>query len=195
MINTLYFTNNEIVISQGTYSKKNPKIKKRFVLDMPEEAVKDGELLDITKIAHLVSATLKKNKMKANNLVLLTQHADINVVPIQIPYVKGRLDQAVNMKLSESYLGVGENNYIDYKIGRIEKNICYGVAVISPKTILNSYYKLSVKLGCRLQGIDYIGNVLFKALAFDDRTLLKKTMLIADVTNDNIQIQDRKSVV
>lgn len=188
MINTLYFTNTEIVITQGTYSKKKPKIKKRIVLDMPEDAIKNGELLDITKLAHLVSAALKKNKMKANSVILMTQHADINVVPIQIPYVKGRLDQAINMKLSESYLGVSENNYIDYKISKIDKNICYGVAIISPKAILNSYYKLSVKIGCGLKSIDYIGNVLFKNLALDDRNLLKKTILITDVTDNNIQV-------
>ncbi|MEF9920577.1 MAG: hypothetical protein RR945_06385 [Erysipelotrichaceae bacterium] len=188
MINTIYFTNTEIVITEGTYSKKVPKIKKRVVVEMPEGAVKDGEILDLISLTHAINGEIKKNKMKGTGVIFSTQLVDIDAIPISVPYVKGRLDQAVNMKLSESYLGITENNYIDYKINKIENNLCSGVAIIAPKTLLNTYYKLAVNMGIKLLKIDYIGNVLHKNLLLEDHELNKKTYLIADTSGSSIQV-------
>ncbi|MEG3033755.1 MAG: hypothetical protein RR813_11210, partial [Enterococcus sp.] len=68
MINTIYFTKDKIIIAQGTYSKRIPKIKKEVTIDLPENVVVDGEILDMVKLTHLISTTLKKEKMKTNSV-------------------------------------------------------------------------------------------------------------------------------
>ncbi|MEG0576381.1 MAG: hypothetical protein RR500_00805 [Bacilli bacterium] len=186
MINTIYFTKDKIIIAQGTYSKRIPKIKKEVTIDLPENVVVDGEILDMVKLTHLISTTLKKEKMKTNSVIFGIQNKNISTVNVSFPNVKKQLLQAVSMKLSESYIGISDDNYISYKLNKIENNLCSGFAVIAPKAILNAYYTLSLNIECKLLALDYMGNMMYKLLYMNEKKFRKSTFLIADVANDDV---------
>lgn len=188
MINTICFTKDKIIIAKGIYSRKNVKIKKQIHIEYPENTYLNGEVLDSVKLSHVITAEMKKEKMKTQSVIFAIQHPEINVVDINVPYVKGRISQAVNVKLSERFIGITDGNYITYKITKVEGNICSGTAFITPKRVLDGYYELSVKLGCKLQAIDYMGNVLYKSMLIEDKENAKKTFLIADMTSEQIVV-------
>lgn len=164
MINTIVFNPENMVISQGIYTKKNPRIKKQIVVQYPDKTMLNGEIVDTVKLGHFIAAELKKEKMKGKDLVFSIDNQDVSIIDISFPYVKGRLQQAAKIAVSEKFIGVTENNYISFKVARVEGNMCYGIAVITPKKILNTYYDLSLQIGMRLKKVDFTPNVLLKNL-------------------------------
>lgn len=164
MINTIVFNPENMVISQGIYTKKNPRIKKQIVVQYPDKTMLNGEIVDTVKLGHFIAAELKKEKMKGKDLVFSIDNQDVSIIDISFPYVKGRLQQATKIAVSEKFIGVTENNYISFKVARVEGNMCYGIAVITPKKILNTYYDLSLQIGMRLKKVDFTPNVLLKNL-------------------------------
>lgn len=186
MINTIYFTKDKAIIAQGVYSKRIPKIKKQVIIDLPENCVVDGEILDMVKLSHLLSTTLKKEKMKTTSVIFGIQNKNISAINLTFPNVKKQLLQTVEMRLSESYIGITEGNYISYKLDKIEGNMCSGFATVTPKAILDSYYTLSMNIECKLVGIDYLGNVMQKILLMNEKEFSKKTYMVVDATNDDV---------
>lgn len=186
MINSIIFTRDNMIISKGIYSRKKPKIISQIILEYPENSYANDEILDSVKLSHAIIAALKKNKMKTNNVVFAIQHADINIVDLNVPYVKKYMQQAVHAKLTERYIGVLDKNLISYKIAKIEGNLCTGTAVIAPRSLINAYYDLSLKLNMKLISIDYMGNILYKNMYYESKDFENKTFLIADMTSDEI---------
>lgn len=188
MINSIVFTKDKMIISKGTYSKKKVRIVKQIEVDYPENTYANDEILDALKLGHTIIAELKKHKIKTAGIIFAIQHSDINIVDLSVPYIKKRMQQAVNAKLSERYIGIMERNLISFKISKIEGNVCSGTAAIAPRSLIHAYYDLSMKMGMKLIGIDYMGNTLYKSIYHETKDIINQTFLIADMTSDEIII-------
>lgn len=186
MINALIFKEKEMILSCGTYSKNKPRIKKEVTLAYPKNSYINGDILERNALADVIVAALKKEKMKGVELIVGIQHPEINIVEISVPYVKGKIMQAVNVKLSERFIGITEENYISYKISKIEGNMCYGMASIVPHRILQEYYALSMKVGLPLKAIDYIGNIFYKTMHLEDKGLAKEAFIVAETDANEV---------
>lgn len=180
MINALVFKEKEMILSCGTYSKNKPRIKKQITLTYPKNSYANGDILDRNALADVIVAALKKEKMKGVELLIGIQHPQINIVEISVPYVKGKIMQAVNVKLSERFIGITNENYISYKISKIEGNMCYGMASIVPHKLLQEYYALSMKVGLPLKAIDYIGNIFYKTIHLENAGLAKEAFIVVE---------------
>lgn len=180
MLNAIVFTENDIHIMCGHYSKTRPKIKKVIKIPYPENSYVNGDIVNHETLASAILEVLRKEKMKGSAILLGIQHPQINIIELSIPYVKGKIMQAVNVKLSERFIGISEENYISYKISKIEGNMCYGLASVVPHKILDEYYKLSMKLGLPLKAIDCMGNIFYKSIHLENKSIDKDTFIIAE---------------
>lgn len=186
MINALVFKEKEMILSCGTFSKNKPRIKKQVSLAYPKSSYANGDILDRNALADVIVAALKKEKMKGVELLMGIQHPQINIVEISVPYVKGKIMQAVNVKLSERFIGITDENYIAYKISKIEGNMCYGMASIVPHKLLQEYYALSMKVGLPLKAIDYIGNIFYKTMHLENTELANEAFIIAETDANEV---------
>lgn len=152
------------------YRAKNPKVYKSFTILTPEDVVNDDALVVNEELVNVVRGALDANHVHTKQVVFALNSTKIASREAVIPYVKeNKIADLIKTNASDIFpvdldlyeLGhiitgesVQENGSKQHKL----------LILAVPKTLIESYFKLSEALGLEIVAFDYSGNSIYQAV-------------------------------
>ena len=169
--NTLILELGEKIVKVCVSTKKNRKfqILDSFMFQTPERSVVDGQIVDQEAMAAALQEQMTENAVTDVKKVIFTLNSSkVATREITIPLVKENRIRTMIETNAEEYFPVELSNYqLAYNIlERVKgENPGYRILVLAvPRTMVNSYIRLTELLGLPVEAIDYCGNSQYQVL-------------------------------
>ena len=169
--NTLIVEVGEKIVKVCVSTKKNRKfeILDSFMFQTPERSVLDGQIVDLEAMSEAIREQMATNDVKNVKKVLYTLNSSkVATREVNLPLVKENRIRNVIETNAPDYFPVDLSGYqLAYNI--LEKvkgnNGGYRILVLAvPRTMINSYIRLTELLGLPIEAIDYCGNSQYQVL-------------------------------
>ena len=170
-VNTLIVEVGEKIVKVCVSTKKNRKfqILDSFMFQTPERSVVDGQIVDLDAMAEALRDQMAANDVKNVKKVMYTLNSSkVATREVTLPLVKENKIRSVIETNAPDYFPVDLSGYqLAYNI--LEKvkgaNGGYRILVLAvPRTMINSYIRLTEVLGLPIEAIDYCGNSQYQVL-------------------------------
>lgn len=169
--NSLIVEVGEKIVKVIVSTKKNRKfqILDSFMFQTPERSVVDGQIVDLEIMAEALREQMAANDVKNVKKVMYTLNSSkVATREVTLPLVKENKIRSVIETNAPDYFPVDLSGYqLAYNI--LEKvkgtNGGYRILVLAvPRTMINSYIRLTEVLGLPIEAIDYCGNSQYQVL-------------------------------
>jgi type IV pilus assembly protein PilM len=162
-------TNESIVISQLKRTKTGIEIEKLASANTPQNAIRDGEIIDTESIAAVIQELIQINDITVSNAITTVSGQAVIIRTIQFPSMSvGELKEVV-LHEAERYIPFPiEDVNIDFQI--LETIEVEGIAKVEvllvavQKKYINSYVETFMIAGLKLIGIDVASFAVARAL-------------------------------
>lgn len=152
-------TNESIVISQIRKTKTGLELEKLAIANTPQNAIRDGEIIDTGSIAQTIQDLLEKNNITAKQAITAVSGQAIIIRTIQFPAMSDKELKEVVLHEAERYIPFPIDDVnIDFQALReIEDEGITKVEVLlvaAQKQFINSYIETFIISGLKLVNID-----------------------------------------
>jgi type IV pilus assembly protein PilM len=169
-------TNESIIISQVKRTKTGIELEKLVSANTPQNAIRDGEIIDTGSIAQVIQELLEKNQITANRAITTVSGQAVIIRTIQFPSMSAKELKEVVLHEAERYIPFPiEDVNIDFQsLEEIEDEGINKVEVLlvaAQKQFINSYVETFIIAGLKLIGIDVASFAVARALTSSDASL------------------------
>lgn len=194
--------NRNIKIVQGKYVDKKVEIMNYDIIDTPCHSVSDGKIIGVNAIVQSIRDSINKNKMWADELILLITGTGIITRDIQVPKSSDEEMAKIVEYQAQQYFPVDLNNYIlDFKVleevQKDEGTFSRVLLVAVPYKQVEEYMKIPKMLKMEINSIDLHANCVAKFLfgennlninAEKDSSELPREFVVLDIGADTTEI-------
>ncbi len=169
-------TNESIIISQVKRTKTGIELEKLVSASTPQNAIRDGEIIDTGSIAQVIQELLEKNQITANRAITTVSGQAVIIRTIQFPSMSAKELKEVVLHEAERYIPFPiEDVNIDFQsLEEIEDEGINKVEVLlvaAQKQFINSYVETFIIAGLKLIGIDVASFAVARALTAPESSL------------------------
>ncbi|MFN8575398.1 MAG: type IV pilus assembly protein PilM [Candidatus Sericytochromatia bacterium] len=169
-------TNEAIIISQLKKSKTGIELEKIASASTPQNAIRDGEIIDTGSIAQVIQEIMEKNQIVATRAITTVSGQAVIIRTIQFPSMSEKELKEVVLHEAERYIPFAmEDVNIDFqKLEEIEDEGISKVEVLlvaAQKQFINSYVETFVIAGLKLLSVDVASFAVARALSTSETAL------------------------
>jgi type IV pilus assembly protein PilM len=169
-------TNEAIIISQLKKTKTGIELEKLVSASTPQNAIRDGEIIDTGSIAQVIQELMEKNQIVATKAITTVSGQAVIIRTIQFPSMSPKELKEVVLHEAERYIPFAmEDVNIDFQtLEEIEDEGINKVEVLlvaAQKQFINSYIETFVIAGIKLVGIDVASFAVARALSTPESAL------------------------
>lgn len=188
-------TDKIIRVVRGFESSGKIKIYDAFSIDIPERSIDNGNIIDVTGLASVITDVLKSKKIKDKSAIVSISSNLTIFKELDIPKAKGQ--QFLKMVKAEmkAQLGIDDTYSVSYLIvGEIEdknekgKIIEKVLATACPYEMVESYKRLFSILAISLKSVIIGCNCISKVILSDIKSCLKMPLLTVQLDNNFLSI-------
>lgn len=163
-------TNEAIIISQLKKTKTGIELEKLASASTPQNAIRDGEIIDTGSVAQVIQELMEKNQIVATRALTTVSGQAVIIRTIQFPSMSPKELKEVVLHEAERYIPFAmEDVNIDFQtLEEIEDEGINKVEVLlvaAQKQFINSYVETFVIAGLKLVGIDVASFAVARALS------------------------------
>ncbi|MBC7476409.1 MAG: type IV pilus assembly protein PilM, partial [Candidatus Sericytochromatia bacterium] len=163
-------TNESIIISLLKKTKTGMEIDKIAIASTPQNAIRDGEIIDTGSIAQVIQELIEKNEITATKAITTVSGQAVIIRTIQFPSMSAKELKEVVLHEAERYIPFPiEDVNIDFQVlEEIEDDGITKVEVLlvaAQKQFINSYVETFIIAGLKLVGIDVASFAVARALS------------------------------
>lgn len=139
---------------------------KYYSLLTPDNCVNNGRIVDVDKLASSIKDFFKKNRIKGQ-LCFSLSCSDIIIREIYMPRMsEAELKNAVRFEAGKYIPMLSDDYIVDYKVlGEIDNGLRV-LLVACPRSTIDGYLNLAVKLRMKIKAVDIFPNAVIKAIKF-----------------------------
>lgn len=165
------FGSYEIKVIEGKDTKNGIHILNYLTVKLPEDAYKDGEILDKDSIVKLLKDRLKENKIKTDLAYGVINSSSIITREITIPKVSdGEISSLIGFQVGEFLPIVPEDYIVNHIVlGSVENEEVEKLKILLiavPKDLVISHLELMKEVNLKPEVLDYQGNAIAKLLKY-----------------------------
>lgn len=166
-------TNEAVIISQLKKTKNGIELEKLVSASTPQNAIRDGEIIDTGSVAQVIQELMEKNQIVATKALTTVSGQAVIIRTIQFPSMSPKELKEVVLHEAERYIPFAmEDVNVDFQIlEEIEDEGINKVEVLlvaAQKQFINSYVETFVIAGLKLIGIDIASFAVARALSSSD---------------------------
>ncbi|MCX7747383.1 MAG: type IV pilus assembly protein PilM [Clostridia bacterium] len=170
--------NKNIKMVHGGLEKEKLSVYWYEIIPTPENAIKDGKIIQLQSITNTIKEVLKKNKIREKRMILNITGTGVITRDIQIPKSTDDEIEKILEYEAQQYFPVALENYVlDYKVQEeiqsMEGNLIRVLLVAVPVNQVEEYMKLPKSLRMEMEAIDLPANCVCKLLFGKDDTQKK----------------------
>lgn len=163
-------TNESIIVSLLKKTKTGLELEKIISSPTPQNAIRDGEIIDTASIAQTIQEIIEKNQITATKALTTVSGQAVIIRTIQFPSMSPKELKEVVLHEAERYIPFPiEDVNIDFQtLEEIEDEGITKVEVLlvaAQKQFINSYVETFVISGLKLVGVDVASFAVARALA------------------------------
>ena len=178
----------QINIVKGDNVSNRIKIDKSLTIDIPEDMILNGEVINLSGLNEIISSNLRSNMMTDKEAVVTFSSSNIVFKELIVPKGKGSefLTMVQNQMAQE--MGLSDDYSISYSVvgeaGADNPGAVKVLATACPSTIVDSFRKLFSVLGISLKSVN-IGCNSISRIVLADKTNLDRMPLLVCQLDEN----------
>lgn len=163
-------TNESIVISLLKKNKNGVELEKLAMGNTPQNAIREGEIIDTGNIAQAIQELMKKHEITATKAITTVSGQSVIIKTVQFPLMSPKELKEVILHEAERYIPFSiEDVNIDFQtLQEVEEegiNKQEVLLVAAQKQFINSYVETFLISGLKLVGIDIASFAVARALS------------------------------
>ncbi len=178
----------QINVVKGDNTANKIKIEKSLTIDIPEDMILNGEVINLSGLNEIISSELKAQMMNDREAIVTFSSSNIVFKELIVPKGKGAefLTMVQNQMAQE--MGLSDDYSISYSVvgeaGADNPGAVKVLATACPSSIVDSFRKLFGVLGISLKSVN-IGCNSISRIVLADKTNLNKMPLLVCQVDDN----------
>ncbi|MDR7870025.1 MAG: pilus assembly protein PilM [Tissierellaceae bacterium] len=188
----------EIKVIEGKATKKNINIQNAHIVKIPNDIYFNGMINNMDQLSYYLKTSLKDNKIKANDAILVINSSNIIIREIILPKVSDEQIKSILSYQVEDYIPIEPEDYVFQYLhlgsvfeDGVEKLNISLIAI--PKTIVESHLQLLDNIGLKPHVLDFQGNAINKLFNYnnmfnDSYTSNGKTVVSVDMGYSSTKI-------
>jgi len=178
----------QIHIVKGDNAGNKIKIEKSLTVDVPEEMIMNGEIINLSGLAELLVNDLKSQMMMEKDAIVSFSSSNIVFKELIVPKAKpGEFLQMVQNHMSQE-MGISDEYSISYTVvgeaGEDNPGAVKVLATACPSAIVESYRKLFMIMSINLKSVNISCNSISRIVLADKANLDKMPLLVCQL-DDN----------
>lgn len=178
----------QINVVKGTNTGGKIRIDRSCQLTVEDDMINNGEIVNLSGVAQLITTTLKAEQMMDREAVISFSSSSIVFKELVVPRAKGEqlLTMVQNQMVHE--MGITNEYSISYTVvgdaGEENPGALKVLATACPSSIVESYRKLFSIVGIRLRSVNICCNSITRIVLADQRNLEKMPLLVIQINKD-----------
>lgn len=178
----------QINIVKGANTGGKIRIDRSCTINVDQEMILNGEIINLSGVADLITKTLKAEMMLDKDAIVSFSSSSIVFKELIIPRAKG--DQFLTMVQNQMVheMGITEEYSISYTVvgdaGENSPGALKVLATACPSAIVESYRKLFNILGISLKSVNICCNSITRIVLSDASNLAKMPLLVVQINKD-----------
>ena len=175
----------QINVVKGENVANKIKIEKSLTIDIPEDMILNGEVINLSGLNEIISSNLRSNMMADKDAVVTFSSSNIVFKELIVPKGKGSefLTMVQNQMAQE--MGLSDDYSISYTVvgeaGADNPGAVKVLATACPSTIVDSFRKLFSVLGISLKSVNIGCNSISRIVLADKSNLDKMPLLVCQI--------------
>ncbi|MBE6836814.1 MAG: hypothetical protein E7509_02300 [Ruminococcus sp.] len=178
----------QINIVKGVNLGGKIRIDRSCMVEVPAEMIVNGEIINLSGVAELITNTLKAEMMMDREAIVSFSSSSIVFKELIIPRAKGEqfLTMVQNQMVHE--MGITDEYSISYTVvgdaGEESPGALKVLATACPSTIVESYRKSFNIMGIALKSVNICCNSITRIVLADQSNLAKMPLLVVQINKD-----------
>ena len=178
----------QIHIVKGDNTGNKIKIEKSLTVDVPEEMIMNGEIINLSGLAELLVNELKSQMMMEKDAIVSFSSSNIVFKELIVPKAKpNEFLQMVQNHMSQE-MGISDEYSISYTVvgeaGEDNPGAVKVLATACPSAIVESYRKLFMIMSVNLKSVNISCNSISRIVLADKSNVDKMPLLVCQL-DDN----------
>lgn len=179
------FSDRQINVVKGDNTANRIKIDKSLTIDVPEDMILNGEVINLSGLNEIISAQLKSEMMNDKEAIVTFSSSNIVFKELIVPKGKGGefLTMVQNQMAQE--MGLSDDYSISYSIvgeaGADNPGAVKVLATACPSSIVDSFRKLFGVLGISLKSVNIGCNSISRIVLADKSNLDRMPLLVCQL--------------
>ncbi len=175
----------QINVVKGDNTANRIKIDKSLTIEIPEDMILNGEVINLSGLNEIISAQLKAEMMNDKEAIVTFSSSNIVFKELVVPKGKGTdfLTMVQNQMAQE--MGLSDDYSISYSIvgeaGADNPGAVKVLATACPSTIVDSYRKLFGVLGLSLRSVNIGCNSISRIVLADKSNMNRMPLLVCQL--------------
>lgn len=151
----------------------------------PQDAVKDGVIVDVASTVAAIKALLKENQINASSAMIAVSGGSVVVRQVRMPKMaEATLRKSIKFEASRYVPSSVEDSYIEFEIiGPVDDQQMDVLMVAAPKDVVESRLQACEEAGLEVEAVDIEAFAMYRALveADLDHEWSESTVALVDV--------------
>lgn len=178
----------QINVVKGENTANKIKIDKSLTIDIPEDMILNGEVINLSGLNEIISSNLKSQMMTDKEAVVTFSSSNIVFKELIVPKGKGSEFLTMVQNQMSQEMGLSDDYSISYSVvgeaGADNPGAVKVLATACPSTIVDSFRKLFSVLGISLKSVNIGCNSISRIVLADKANLDRMPLLVCQI-DDN----------
>lgn len=178
----------QINIVMGDNSANKIRIEKSLTVDVPEDMIMNGEVINLSGLAELLTTNLKADLMDDKDAIVTFSSSNIVFKELVVPKAKGNEFLTIVQNHMSQEMGITDEYSISYTIvgeaGEENPGALKVLATACPSSIVEAFRKLFNIMGLNLKSVNISCNSISRIVLADKSNIEKMPLLVCQLDNN-----------
>lgn len=178
----------QINIVMGDNSANKIRIEKSLTVDVPEDMIMNGEVINLSGLAELLTTNLKADLMDDKDAIVTFSSSNIVFKELVVPKAKGNEFLTMVQNHMSQKMGITDEYSISYTIvgeaGEENPGALKVLATACPSSIVEAFRKLFNIMGLNLKSVNISCNSISRIVLADKSNIEKMPLLVCQLDNN-----------
>lgn len=187
-------TDKQIKMVKGSLAGSKIRINDVETRDVPEGAIVNGYITDITPVSSLITQMLTEKKISDKEIIVCINSGAILYKELEVPKPKSLKNTAVIETMIVTQMGISNDYNVSYSIvgdGNSDKDGNQTIKVMAtacPQRMVDGYQMLFMQAGLKLKQINISNNCITRLILHTPKLKDSMPFLCIQVDNDFVNI-------
>lgn len=178
----------QINIVMGDNSANKIRIEKSLTVDVPEDMIMNGEVINLSGLAELLTTNLKADLMDDKDAIVTFSSSNIVFKELVVPKAKGNEFLTMVQNHMSQEMGITDEYSISYTIvgeaGEENPGALKVLATACPSSIVEAFRKLFNIMELNLKSVNISCNSISRIVLADKSNIEKMPLLVCQLDNN-----------
>ncbi|WP_124099840.1 pilus assembly protein PilM [Ruminococcus sp. Marseille-P6503] len=178
----------QINIVMGDNSANKIRIEKSLTVDVPEDMIINGEVINLSGLAELLTTNLKSELMDDKDAIVTFSSSNIVFKELVVPKAKGNEFLTMVQNHMSQEMGITDEYSISYTIvgeaGEENPGALKVLATACPSSIVEAFRKLFNIMSLNLKSVNISCNSISRIVLADKSNIEKMPLLVCQLDNN-----------